>query len=119
MREQVGSAPFERTQPRPDRLGMAPEPFVLANRPPHDEGINRAEFRPKLRGIEPAVVTHPSGQDGSYPAGYILQLQVVAPMQSPASHASAHPLGGRTTDRRKKTDKRLPVRLLADRGLNV
>jgi hypothetical protein len=44
MSEQVWVAPLERTQPYPHRFRVASEPFVLANRPPHDEGINRAEF---------------------------------------------------------------------------
>src|SRR6516225_2666071 len=81
---------------------MAPEPFVLANRPPHDEGINRAECGAKLGGIEPTIVTHPSTQDGTHPVGYILQLQIVAPMQSPTSHAQSHSLGSLITYRREK-----------------
>lgn len=75
MSEQVWVAPLERTPPFPDRLGMAPEPFVLANRPPHDEGINRAEFGAKLRGIEPTIVAYPSTEDGPCPVGYIVQVQ--------------------------------------------
>jgi hypothetical protein len=60
MSEQVRDASLERPQPIPDRFGMALEPFVLANRPAHDESSNRAEFGAKLRGIEPAVVAYPS-----------------------------------------------------------
>src|ERR1019366_4908773 len=112
MSEQVWVAPLERTPPFPDRLGMAPEPFVLANRPPHDEGINRAEFGAKLRGIEPTVVAYPSTEDGPYPVGYIVQVQVVAPMQSPTSHALSHSLGGFIAHRRKKAYEAFAVAVL-------
>jgi len=118
MREQVGSAPFERTQPVPDRFAMAPEPFVLANRPPHDEGVNRAEFGAKLRGIEPTVIAHPSTEDGPYPVGYILQLQVVAPMRQRRTLCRILVAALLLTAGRKLT-KRLPPRFCADRGLNV
>jgi hypothetical protein len=64
MREQVRVTSRERTQPAPDRFGMAPEPFVLAKRPPHDESINRAEFGAKLRGIEATIVAYPATEDG-------------------------------------------------------
>ena len=67
MSEQVGVASLERTQPFPDRFGVAPEPFVFANRPPHDESINRAEFGAKFRGIEPTIVTYPSTEDRTHP----------------------------------------------------
>ena len=112
MGEQVGVAPLERTQPVPDRFGMALEPFVLANRPPHDEGINRAEFGAKLRGIEPTVVADPSTEDGPYPGRYLFQLQVVAPMQSPTSHALPHSLGGLIAHRRKKAYEAFAVAVL-------
>jgi hypothetical protein len=102
MSEEVRVAPLEHTQPAPDRFGVVPEPFVLANRPPYDESINRAEFGAKLRGIEPTVVAHPSAENGTYPVGYILQLQIVAPMQSPTSHAQSHSLGSLITHRREK-----------------
>src|SRR5262249_50117039 len=102
MREEVRVTSLERTQPAPDRFGMAPEPFVLAKRPPHDESINRAEFGAKLRGIESTIVAYPATEDGPYPGRYLFKLQVVAPMQSPTSHALPHPLGGLTAHRRKK-----------------
>src|SRR5580704_1656190 len=112
MREQVGITPFEGAQPFPDRFRVAPEPFVFANRPPHDESINLAEFGAKLRGIEPTVVTNPSTKDGTHPVGYILQLQVVAPMQSPTSHALSHSLDGLITHRREKAYEALAVAVL-------
>src|SRR5471030_2692364 len=53
MGEQAWIATLERAQPSPSRHGVALEPFVLAGRPPHDEGVDRAEFSAKLRGVEP------------------------------------------------------------------
>ena len=112
MREQVGGVPLERTQPVPDRFSMAPEPFVLAARPAHDEGINRAEFRREASRDRTGRSNVPIRSGRVLPSGYILQLQVVAPMQSPASHASAHPLGGLTADRRQKTYEAFAVAVL-------
>src|SRR5262249_59005914 len=102
MWEQVRVTSLERTQPAPDRFGMAPEPFVLAKRPPHDESINCAEFGAKLRGIESTVVAYPSTEDRPYPSRYLFEPQIVAPMQSPASHALSHSLAGLITHRPHK-----------------
>ena len=112
MSEQVGVAQLKRTQPGPDRFGMAPEPFVLANCPPHDERINRAEFGAKLRGIEPTIVAYPSTENGPYPSRYLFEPQIVAPMQSPTSHALPHSLGGLTAHRRKKAYEAFAVAVL-------
>src|SRR5918994_5379485 len=107
MGEQGRIAPPERTQPCPSRLRVTTEPFVFARGPPHDESVDRAKFIAKLRGVEPPVVAHPSGKDGTNPLGNIFQIKVAAEMQAPAAHALPHPLAGGLADRWDEADKAL------------
>jgi hypothetical protein len=84
---------------------MTAEPFVFARGPPHDEGVDRAEFVAKLRGVEPPVVAHPSAEDGTNPPGDVFQIKVAAEMQAPSAHASTHSLAGGLADRWDEADK--------------
>src|SRR5271169_4125455 len=112
MGKQVWIAALECPQPIPSRHDVTLEPFVFASRPSHDEGVDRAEFLAKLRGVETAVVAHPACQDRANPFGDFLQRQIVAAMQSPTSHALPHSLAGRLADRRDEPDKALAVTVL-------
>src|SRR5260370_38270158 len=96
-------------QPLPARHQAATEPFVFARRPPHDKFVNRAEFTAKFRGVEAAIVPHPSSEDGSHPGRYRFQVQVAAEMQTPAADPLSHSLGGLLADRRQKADKVFPL----------
>src|SRR6202171_3468404 len=109
MGEQAWIATLERAQPSPGRQGVTLEPFVLARRPPHDEGVDRAEFFAKLRGVEPTIVAHPAREDGANPFGDIFQFKVVAAMQSPTAHAESHAVAGLFADRWDEPDKALAV----------
>jgi len=109
MGEQLGMAAFDGMQPLPAGHQAAPEPFVFAHGPPHDELVNRAEFTAKFRGVEATVITHPSTEDWPRPGRYLFQLQVVPKMQTPAADTLPHSLGGLLADRRQKADKPYPI----------
>src|SRR5450759_5020559 len=84
-------------------------PLEASRRTPHDEGVDRAEFSAKLRGVEPTIVAHPARENGANPFGDVFQFKVAAAMQSPTAHAESHSLAGLFADRWDEPDKALAI----------
>ena len=86
---------------------MTSEPLVLARHPPHDKCVDRAEVVAKLRGVEAAIIAHPTREDWANLFGDVFQLKVTALMHAPPSYAESYSLGGLLTHRWEEVNKAL------------
>jgi len=97
MREQVRLTSLHSVQPSPGLRGMTPESCVFARGPTHEESIQRAQGATECRGTNAPVVLNPTGEYRLNPSGNVLQGEVIALRQPPATYPLMHRLGGVVT----------------------
>ena len=105
MGEQGRLAGTKLVEPVPGTHLVASESLVLASSPPNQETIQCAQRAMQRGGKEAPIVPNPAKQHWPRPLGYLLQAQIVAQMQLPATHTLPHRFGCFGADRRGETDE--------------